>query len=306
MKNKLSIALLCLIFAFSGCKKYNPTRAVPTSDVTAVRGEVYYVNTHNYPYISLDIGVEKRLSDGTYEMIHGLKKGNFSVAENGGPVVIENSTITVGQSFAGILVLDRSGSMWNMYDTVNNAVVAFINKLTGPSQVLSIINFGTVVNDPTPFTSDKDTLINYVNNSPQNMGGTSLWAATGKGLEKIQNAAYNLKMIIVMTDGYDNEIDTTYRTINDVISLAQSMQQPVYCIGYGSYDSNLFRLSQETGGEFYAPESIDQLLDIYVGIMRRVNAINLYYRTREKGSKSVDVYFNYGNFSAVFSGSYSS
>lgn len=314
MKIKDYLLLLVLLFLMTGCRKLHPARSSPSSNITSIKGSISSIASGRHPYIEILMKIEGTVSGGIYEPILDFKKANFAVTENNGPVVLTDITYS-REPLSAVLVLDRSGSMiWDGSDiALNTAVISFIEGLVGIDAV-EIIDFGDEVIIKQKFTNDKDALKDAINSSESFMPATAVWAATGIGIQEIQKAPSVNKILIVMTDGGDNYSDvissTTYPTVDAVIAFAQSVGQQVHTIGYTQSSisgGRLERLALETGGTYtFTPLAAD-LIDIYKGFIPSVidHAV-LHYRTLIKGSKSVEIFLNYGPFNEKYTSNYSS
>lgn len=299
--------MICLIFSFVGCKKLHPTRSNPPSNITNIFGSISDVRTDHSPYMELYV----KITDQNNTPIIDFQIGDFAITENNTPLPIDSITYS-RTPLSVVLVLDRSGSMDDgsanpPYKQLNEAVIGFINALSLIDMV-EIIDFGTTVEISKEFTNDKNELIDTINSHGADMVLTHLWEAAGIGVEEVQKG-FGYKLLLVMTDGGDySSAGTKYPDVYSVANYAKSINQPVYCIGYGTlYDPELQYLAQETGGAFSSASSAQDLTQIYNSfIPTEVDHTLLHYRTREKGTKKVEVYLNYGVFSEKFTSQYSS
>ncbi len=82
-------------------------------------------------------------------------------------------------------------------------------------------------------------------------GSTSLYDGTMAGLDLVKLGSNPRKLIVAMTDGFENSSDST---LDDVIDRAKNEGVPVYTVGFGSENdvgvNELEKLAVETGGEF--------------------------------------------------------
>lgn len=306
MKKNLLLCVIVMI-ASTGCKKLHPTKTSPPSTITNIIGSVTDVQTVRTPYIELFL----KIMDQNNTPILDFQIGDFAVTENNTPVPIDEITYS-RIPLSVVLVLDRSGSMgWlsngaTPYVQLNQAVNGFIDGLSAIDQV-KIIDFGSTVEVRNDFTNDKTALKNIINAHSDEMGGTSLWEAAGIGVREVQEG-FGYKLLLVMTDGGDGGFGSEFPTVGSVITYANSFNQIVYTIGYGtSSDINLQTLALNTGGSFYTASSASELTAIYSSfIPSAVDHALLHYRTRQNGSKDVEVFLNYGVFSKKFTYKYSS
>ncbi|MFH1379839.1 MAG: VWA domain-containing protein [bacterium] len=300
------LVFLCLWYTL-GCTKFNPQRSSPAANIAGIRGSVTSIASGRHPFIEILIKIEGTVSGGIYAPIIDFKKSNFAVIENNGPVILTDISYSRAP-ISAILVLDRSGSMWgDPHANLNAAVIGFIDGLLGIDEV-EIIDFGDSVTIKQAFTNNKDELKDAVNSSESDMLATAVWAGTGIALEETQKASSKNVLLIVMTDGYDNyseEISSDYPSVEAVIAYAKSIGQAVHTVGYSSSDDDLESLALETGGTYNYADTAAALITIYGGfIPSEVNHTILHYRTRESGSKKVEIYLNYGPFNQLFTSNY--
>ncbi|MBD3272098.1 MAG: VWA domain-containing protein [Elusimicrobia bacterium] len=303
MNHKTIPVMLTVVMMLSSCRKFTPERSsVAAGAYSDLRGSVTSIVASRHPNIEAVVKIEGLATGGVFQSITDFKKGDFAVTENNSPVVIEQLSYS-REPISAILVLDSSGSMYGTpIDDLKTAVTAFINGLLGIDEV-EIIEFDTELTI-TPFTSTKSDLLAGINNMVAS-GGTALWDATSRALDDILNATNPNKLLIVMTDGIDGSSTTTYLDVRDK---ALAIDQEINCIGYSDlYDHLLQSLAEETGGTFHSTTSSGDLITIYTDyIPTEINQTILHYRTREKGSKKVEIYLNYGSFSEYFSSQYES
>src|SRR6185295_18689009 len=129
-----------------------------------------------------------------------------------------------------------------------------------------VVQFNESIKGSTDFTGDTDRLERFLG-SLQAWGGTSLYDATHYGLERIKDQA-GRKAVILFSDGGDNTSHLDERT---VVEYARSIEATVYGIGFksGSGDSAsgfLKRISSDTGGEYFSPDKVGELIKTFAAI----------------------------------------
>ena len=101
-------------------------------------------------------------------------------------------------------------------------------------------------------------------------GGTSLYDAIHYGLERVKNQP-GRKAIVVFTDGADT---TSSMKEQEVVDYARSVEATVYCVGFRGESGLLARsprgflrhIAQETGGAYFFPDKIGELIRIFGSI----------------------------------------
>jgi VWFA-related protein len=170
-----------------------------------------------------------------------------------------------------VLVLDTSGSMKDNLHFLQEAVLNFVYKLEEVDTAL-VVSFNESVKGSAEFTGDTDRLERFVEGL-QAWGGTSLYDAIHYSLGRIKDQP-GRKAVIVFTDG-----DDTTSTMGDkeVVDYARAVEATVYTIGFkgtgfmGSSPRGFLRkIASETGGQFFAPDKIGELIKVFTEISQEL------------------------------------
>jgi Ca-activated chloride channel homolog len=161
-----------------------------------------------------------------------------------------------------VLVLDTSGSMNRSLRFLQEAVLSFVYKMDAVDSAL-VVSFNDSVKGSAEFTGDIDRLERFVEGL-QAWGGTSLYDAIQYSLNRIRDQP-GRKAVIVFSDGADT---TSTLKDRDVVDYARAVEATVYSIGFtGSGGSSprgfLKKIASETGGEFFAPGDIGDLIRVF-------------------------------------------
>jgi Ca-activated chloride channel family protein len=167
-----------------------------------------------------------------------------------------------------VLVLDSSGSMKNSMHFLQEAATTFVHKLEEVDKAL-VVDFNSGVRGSAEFTEDVDRLERFVE-ALQPWGGTSLYDAIHYGLNRIKDQP-GRKALIVFSDGDDT---TSSLGEKDVIDYARAVEATVYCVGIrggaGLVDRGprgfLRKVARETGGTYFFPEKVGDLIRVFSGI----------------------------------------
>jgi VWFA-related protein len=160
------------------------------------------------------------------------------------------------------LVLDCSGSMKPQMHFLQEAAVSLLTKMDENDRAL-IISFNESVKGSSEFTGDFDRLEQFVGGL-QAWGGTSLFDAVHYGLNRVRDQP-GRKAVIVFSDGADT---TSSLKEQEVIDYARAVEATVYSVGIRG-ETGLFgrgprgflrRLSRETGGAYYFPDKVNELV----------------------------------------------
>jgi VWFA-related protein len=166
-----------------------------------------------------------------------------------------------------VLVLDTSGSMRDNIHFLREAVLNFVYKLEEVDTAL-VVSFNESVKGSAEFTGDVERLELFVEGL-QAFGGKSLYAAIHYSLGRIKDQP-GRKAVIVFSDGADT---TSSMEDREVVDYARAVEATVYSIGFkgsGMMASSprgfLRKIASETGGQFFAPDKVGELIKVFNAI----------------------------------------
>ncbi|HEY7924386.1 MAG TPA: VWA domain-containing protein [Vicinamibacteria bacterium] len=165
-----------------------------------------------------------------------------------------------------ILVLDTSGSMKPNMHFLQEATLNFLYKLDDIDTAL-LVSFNESVKGSAEFTGDTDRLERFVEGL-QAWGGTSLYDAIQYSLGRIKDAP-GRKALVIFSDGADT---TSQLQDKDVVDYARAVEATVYSIGFKGEGGGLMsssprgflrKIATETGGQFFAPDKVGELIKVF-------------------------------------------
>ena len=167
-----------------------------------------------------------------------------------------------------VLVLDASGSMRENMHFLQEAALAFVYKLTDVDQAL-VVQFNESIKGSVDFTGDVDRLEQFVE-ALQAWGGTSLYDAIHYSLGRIRDQS-GRKAIVVFSDGADT---TSGMKEQEVVDYARAVEATVYTVGIRGASGLMARsprgflrkIAQETGGSFFWPDRVGDLIKVFNAI----------------------------------------
>jgi Ca-activated chloride channel family protein len=204
-----------------------------------------------------------------------LSSGDFHVWEDGAPQATTSFLHQDQPVSLGILV-DNSGSMGDKRQAVNAAALSLL-KASNPQDASFIVNFSDHAFLDQGFTSDIEKLTRGLAHYDAK-GTTALYDAVAASADELANHGKLPKQVLlVITDGADN---ASRLDLEQAIRRVQNLGGPVvYTIGL-LYDadkkesvrarSDLERLSQETGGIAYFPNSLQDVDGIAAEVARDI------------------------------------
>jgi uncharacterized protein with von Willebrand factor type A (vWA) domain len=158
------------------------------------------------------------------------------------------------------LVADISGSMYEQIDETKSAIVEFVDNIQfAVGDKASLISFDSYVYEDIDFSNNKSN-IQFMINSLHTGSATALYDALYVAISKTAQQQ-GAKGIIAFTDGCDN---VSYKSKEDVISLAKAYQIPIYMIGIGDVDDVAMKeLAEQTGGFYEWLADSSSLKNVY-------------------------------------------
>jgi VWFA-related protein len=212
--------------------------------------------------VLLDVSVK----DSSGGFVSGLKKDDFKVYENGKPETITQFAdadvpVTVG------IVVDESGSMRPKRSEVITAALVF-NEASNPMDEMFVINFNERPRRGLPdnilFTDQVQQLRQALwQGTPE--GRTALYDAVDMALNQLEFGRRDKKTLIVISDGGDNH---SQHTQQQVMQKVLTSLATIYTVGIYDEDDPeknegvLKKLSQVSGGVFYHPTSLEQIVPV--------------------------------------------
>ncbi len=226
------------------------------------------VHYYNAPKYLSEVNVE---AVELYTSVHdhgkpvtGLSKESFAVFEDGLPQVIDGFEVVRDLPLSLAIGIDTSGSMEESLPDAQRAAAGFLKSVTTPRDRTILISFDNEPRLITPFTTDRDRLVQGIA-SLRTQGSTTLWDAIVYGLFQFQGAR-GRKAFVVLTDGDDRssrfEFDAT-------LDYAKKSGIPVYFIGLRIGSSHfdirakLNKIARESGGTTFYVDSTRGLEGIY-------------------------------------------
>jgi Ca-activated chloride channel family protein len=184
-----------------------------------------------------------------------------------------------------VLVLDTSGSMNENIRFLREAVLNFVYKLEEVDTAL-VVSFNESVKGSAEFSGDIDRLERFVEGL-QAWGGTSLYDAIHYSLGRIKDQP-GRKAVIVFSDGADT---TSSMEDKSVVDYARAVEATVYSIGFkgsGMMASSprgfLRKIATETGGQFFAPDKVGELIKVFNEISNELKNHYLLAYTPERAA----------------------
>jgi Ca-activated chloride channel family protein len=263
MRLRLTLALLALVLTAAQAP---PAQAPPSQDSQAPQVKPFTLE------VGVDVvSVTAVVFDKSGKFVRGLGPKDVELFENGVKQDVSYFREASSQGDAAervpltiVLVLDTSGSMRDNMHFLQEAVLNFVYKLEDVDTAL-VVSFNESVKGSAEFTGDTDRLERFVEGL-QAWGGTSLYDAIHYSLGRVKDQP-GRKALVVFTDGADT---TSTMSDREVVDYARAVEATVYTIGFrgsGMMASSprgfLRKISSETGGQFFAPDKVGELIKVF-------------------------------------------
>ncbi len=206
------------------------------------------------------------VTDPLNRLVIGLDKDNFTVFENSNQQPIqsfsaEDTPVTIG------IIFDLSGSMSSKYQRARQALAQFL-ATSNPQDEYFVVGFNDrpqVIVDYTSSVGDIESRLLTVR--PENR--TALLDAIYLGMNKLKQAKYERKALLIISDGGDNRSRFTEGEIRRAV---RESSAEVYAIGiFDLYAPTpeerngpilLSEISEASGGRMFKVMDMDDLGDI--------------------------------------------
>ena len=205
------------------------------------------------------IAVYATVTDPQGRLAPDLARDNFEVDDNG---VKQELTVFSNdvQPIAGIMLLDRSGSMKPNLELEVRAAETFIHGMLAEDR-LRIGNFGKdIVIGPDDFTSDRDALFKVLHGDLQRDGPTPLWNAIDRAIDKLL-LEKGRRVVLALSDGVDEPLDFRGHatSMKDAMKRAEDHDIMIYAVGMeGLAPVSQQRATLGFGGRGMMPQRRDQ------------------------------------------------
>jgi len=198
--------------------------------------------------------------------VRGLSKENFRLVEGGVEQKIthfynQDSPISIG------LIFDASNSMRTKFAETRKAVSEFLRMAT-PGDEFFLLKFSDHPEHVTNFTTDISEIEDGVD-SIRTAGWTSLFDAIYLGMDKMKHAKNTRKVLLILSDGGDN--NSRY-TESEIKQLVKEADVRIFAISilYGA--PALEKITEESGGRALRVRNLDELPDLASNLSEEIHS----------------------------------
>lgn len=288
MPNKKNLLILAFLVASFILTSAAQPAVIPDRQGKIIL-QITQVDTSEFPLVKVYVSVRDEKGEPL-----PINPGRLVLKENGRPVDAQDIKGTaVVSELTSLLVMDISGSMnfAGKLDAAKSAAKDYINQLRTQDKA-GIITFNTKVNVVSPITLDHSLLLKAIDKI-QAKDDTAMYDALIKAIE-ILNPLPGRKAIIVLTDGLDNQSQSTpeqvLRSIGysglsiSTIGLGIVPEGDTQPDKYKGLDQNtLMMLAEKAGGRYGFVEDKQALAQLYDQMRRALQSeIVITYTTPQK------------------------
>jgi Ca-activated chloride channel homolog len=225
--------------------------------------------SHPNSRIRVDVNlvqVPMTVTDPMNRLVTGLERENFAIFDNNLPQTIkyfssDDAPLTIG------IVFDLSGSMSSKFVRARKALTEFLHTCN-PQDEFFVVGFNDRPAVIVDYTSDVDDVeARMVMLKPENR--TALIDAVYLGVDKLRQAKYDRKALLIISDGGDNRSRYTEGELRRVV---RESDVQIYSIGiFDTYAATteeqlgpvlLSDICEMTGGRLFKVNDIADLGDI--------------------------------------------
>jgi Ca-activated chloride channel family protein len=212
--------------------------------------------------------------DGRSDAVAGLPQTAFRVFEDG---ILQKISFFSGEDVpvsVGLLV-DNSSSMLTRRRMTIAGTNAFAESSHPEDEVFTMLFNETVKHglpDSVPFTRSRSLIQASLNRYPAG-GQTAIHDAVVAGLEHLEEASHQKRVLVVLSDGADN---ASRLSDDDMLRRAERSSTIVYTISTANLDTGvgnlrlLRRLSNATGGVTYTPRTEADVIEAFTEIAANI------------------------------------
>jgi Ca-activated chloride channel family protein len=233
------------------------------------------------------VPVYTTVQDTTGRLVTDLKQEDFVITDNGKeqPITLFSNEIT---PFSVVMVLDRSGSMYQHQYVIRDAAMSFVVRLL-PDDRARIASFGNyfgnrVVISPPNFTSNKADLIDVLQ-VPIGMGGASpVWISIDQSITALSSETRR-KVVLIFSDGRDEPMPSMVPVkLKDLSERVRLTEVMVYALGFADVerrqdkapritppDPGLRRLADDSGGGYFEVSDTAKLSELFTRVAEELH-----------------------------------
>jgi VWFA-related protein len=248
---------------------------------------ITHVEAHQFRSRTELIPVYATVHDSNSRLVPDLKQEDFIITDNGKvqPITYFSNEI---EPFSVVLILDRSGSMYQHQYVIRDAATAFVVRML-PDDKARIASFGNyfgnrVLISPPNFTSNKAELIDVLQTPIQLGGASPVWISVDQSITALSSQT-GRRVVLLFSDGHDEPLPSMVPVkLKDVVERSRLTEMMVYSIGFAEVqrrqgqspkirppDEGLRRVADETGGGYFEVSDTAKLGEAFTRVVEELH-----------------------------------
>ncbi len=221
----------------------------------------------NVQYVELFASVV----DAAGRPIPGLSQDSFEVTEDGAAQTIRRFEWVDDTPFHAGLLIDTSASMEESIEQVQTAAERFVDKALQPQDRMAVLTFANRPQVESRFTKDAGMLARALAGL-EATGTTALYDSLVYSLSYFDGIS-GQKALLLLSDGKDENSSFSFESALETVKRSGVT---IYAIGlkHAARDRNtrrvLERIAEETGGQAFLIEDVDELDAVYDQVEREL------------------------------------
>src|SRR5581483_204339 len=185
--------------------------------------------------------------------VKGLHKEDFKLFEDGveqniSKLFTQETPISIG------IVFDASASMMHKMEQSRSAITEFL-RMSVPGDEFFLLRFSDHPEPLRAFTKDPAEIEDGAEHI-RAAGWTALYDALYLAINNMRHAAYDRKVLLVMSDGGDNNSRYSEHEIKELV---RESDVRIFAISILDRSPTLEKLAEESGGRAYRVRKLDDL-----------------------------------------------
>ncbi len=198
--------------------------------------------------------------------VTGLGKDDFRLFEDESPQEItqffsQQTPISIG------IIFDSSLSMTRKLEASRQAISNFV-RMSLPGDEFFLLRFSDRPEALCSFTKDVKEIEDATGRIRAH-GWTALYDAVYLGMHAMKRASYQRKVLLVLSDGEDNNSRYSER---EILGLAREGDVRIFAISIQDRSQVLERLAEETGGRAFRVRKLDELPDLAGNVSAEIHS----------------------------------
>ena len=232
------------------------------------------------------VSVYTTVQDQASRLVPDLVQDDFIITDNGKeqPITVFSNEIT---PFSAVVMLDRSGSMFEHQIVIRDAAMAFVVRLL-PDDQARIGSFGdapgnTIALNPPAFTSKKDDLVSVLQTPILEGGNSPVWMSINQAVTALSFQT-GRRVVVIFTDGHDEPAPSPIVVkIQELIERVRRADVMVYALAFTDIerrtggtritppDPDLRRLADDSGGGYFEVTNAERLGPLFTRVAEELH-----------------------------------